>query len=216
MRPGPTVPPEKSLYDALHQDLVCQGFTPGSNRLSGLHRVTYTHPSRWTDRQEARIMASPSLDTFSAARALEAAGVERSQAETIASAIAHTDELATKQDVRALKSDFSGLQSEFSDLRSEFSDLKSDFSGLQSEFSDLRSEFSDLKSDFSGLQSEFSDLKSDFSDLKSDFSGLRLEFSGLRSEFKTDLANLETRMYRALWIQGGAIVAIVTALKLLE
>ncbi len=126
-------------------------------------------------------MASPSLDTFSAARALEAAGVERSQAETIASAIAHTDELATKQDVRALKSDFSGLQSEFSDLRSEFS-------GLQSEFSDLRSEFS----------------------------GLRLEFSGLRSEFKTDLANLETRMYRALWIQGGAIVAIVTALKLLE
>jgi len=98
-------------------------------------------------------MASPSLDTFSAARALEAAGVERSQAETIASAIAHTDELATKQDIRALKSDFSGLQS---------------------------------------------------------------DFSGLRSEFKTDLASLEARMYRALWIQGGAIVAIVTALKLLE
>ena len=119
-------------------------------------------------------MASPSLDTFSAARALEAAGVERSQAETIASAIAHTDELATKQDIRALKSDFSGLQSEFS--------------GLQSEFSDLRS----------------------------DFSSLRSEFSGLRSEFKTDLASLEARMYRALWIQGGAIVAIVTALKLLE
>ncbi|MCY4350105.1 MAG: hypothetical protein OXC25_09700 [Thiotrichales bacterium] len=91
-------------------------------------------------------MASPSFDTFSAVRALEAAGVERSQAETIASAIAHTDELATKQDIRALKSDFSGL----------------------------------------------------------------------RSEFKTDLANLEARMYRALWIQGGAIVAIVTALKLLE
>ena len=133
-------------------------------------------------------MASPSLDTFSAARALEAAGVERSQAETIASAIAHTDELATKQDIRALKSDFSGLQSEFS--------------GLQSEFS--------------GLQSEFSDLRSDFSSLRSEFSGLRSEFSGLRSEFKTDLASLEARMYRALWIQGGAIVAIVTALKLLE
>ena len=56
-------------------------------------------------------MASPSFDTFSAARALEAAGVERSQAETIASAIAYTDEAATKHDVRALKSDFSSLES---------------------------------------------------------------------------------------------------------
>ena len=91
-------------------------------------------------------MASPSFDTFSAARALEAAGVERSQAETIASAIAHTGELATKHDFRALKSDFSSL----------------------------------------------------------------------KSDFKADLSNLEARMYRALWIQGGAIVAILTALKLLE
>ena len=91
-------------------------------------------------------MASPSFDRFSAARALEAAGVERSQAETIASAIAHTGELATKHDFRALKSDFSGL----------------------------------------------------------------------KSDFKADLSNLEARMYRALWIQGGAIVAILTALKLLE
>ena len=79
-------------------------------------------------------MASPSFDTFSAARALEAAGVERSQAETIASAIAHTGETATKNDVVALKA---------------------------------------------------------------------------------DLSNLEARMYRALWIQGGAIVGIIAALNLL-
>ena len=91
-------------------------------------------------------MASPSFDTFSAARALEAAGVERSQAETIASAIAHTGELATKHDFRGLKSDFSGL-------KSDFSGLQSDFSGLKSGFSDLKSSFSDLKSDFSNLES---------------------------------------------------------------
>ena len=97
-------------------------------------------------------MASPSFDRFSAARALEAAGVERSQAETIASAIAHTGELATKHDVGALKSDFSGLKSDFSNLESR-------------------------------MVARFS--------------------------------SLEARMYRALWIQGGAIVAIVTALKLL-
>ena len=48
-------------------------------------------------------MASPSFDTFSAARALEAAGVERSQAEAIASAIGHTGEHATKTDLLALE-----------------------------------------------------------------------------------------------------------------
>ena len=112
-------------------------------------------------------MASPSFDTFSAARALEAAGVERSQAETIASAIAHTSELTTKHDFRGLKSDFSGLNSEFSSLKSDFSGLKSDFSNLE-------------------------------------------------SRMVARLSSLETRMYRALWIQGGAIVAILTALKLLE
>ena len=80
-------------------------------------------------------MSSPRFDAFSAARALEAAGVERSQAEAIASAVDHSGEIATKSDVVALKA---------------------------------------------------------------------------------DLSNLEARMYRALWIQGGAIVAILTALKLLE
>ena len=80
-------------------------------------------------------MTSGSFDTFSAARALEAAGVERPQAEAIASAIGHTGELATKADISRLENRISGL---------------------------------------------------------------------------------EAHMYRALWIQGGAIVAIVTALKLLE
>ena len=87
-------------------------------------------------------MTSPSFDTFSAARALEAAGVERAQAEAIASAIGRSGENATKADV----------------------------------------------------------------------STLGLEPSAIR----TDISNLEARMYRALWIQARAIVAIVTALKLLD
>ena len=72
-------------------------------------------------------MSSPRFDAFSAARALEAAGVERSQAEAIASAIDHSDDYSTK----------------------------------------------------------------------------------------ADLVALEARMYRALWIQGGAIVGIIAALNLL-
>ena len=77
-------------------------------------------------------MPSPSFDTFSAARALEAAGVERPQAEAIASAIGHSSEFTTKADLAALES------------------------------------------------------------------------------------RLESRMYRALWIQGGAVVAIITALNQLS
>ena len=74
-------------------------------------------------------MTSPLFDTFTAARALEAAGVEHSQAEAIASAIGHSGEYTTKADLAALES------------------------------------------------------------------------------------RLESRMYRALWIQGGAVVAIITALN---
>ena len=94
-------------------------------------------------------MASPSFDTFSAARALEAAGVDRTQAETIASAIAINGDIATKHDIAALKADISNLE--------------------------LR------------MDARFSSLE----------------------------AHLEARMYRALWIQGGAIVGIITALNLL-
>ena len=39
--------------------------------------------------------------------------------------------------------------------------------------------------------------------------------TALRSELRADLAGIEARMYRALRIQGGAIVAILTALRFL-
>ena len=35
------------------------------------------------------------------------------------------------------------------------------------------------------------------------------------AELRADLAGLEARMYRALWIQGGAIIAILAALRFL-
>ena len=84
-------------------------------------------------------MTSGPFDTFSAARALEAAGVERTQAEAIASAIGKTGDHATKADIAMLE-----------------------------------------------------------------------------SRLGNRISGLEARMYRALWIQGGAIVAIVTALRLLD
>ena len=97
-------------------------------------------------------MTSTPFDTFSAARALETAGVERPQAEAIASAIGQTGGYATKTDISMLKTDVSMLKADLSTLESR-------------------------------MEARFS--------------------------------SLEARMYRALWIQGGAIVAILAALKLL-
>ena len=39
--------------------------------------------------------------------------------------------------------------------------------------------------------------------------------TALESRMEARISSLEARMYRALWIQGGAIVAIITALNLL-
>ena len=98
-------------------------------------------------------MTPTPFNRFHAARALESAGVERSQAEAIASAIGHSGDYATKSDIHAVKSDLYAVKS---------------------------------------------------------------DLHAAKSEINARLASLEARMYRALWIQGGAIVAIVTALGLLD
>ena len=64
-------------------------------------------------------MAAPTLDTLATAHTLEAAGIERQQAEAIATALcqatdANREELVTKADLAALKAD---LKAEFADLR---------------------------------------------------------------------------------------------------
>lgn len=46
---------------------------------------------------------------------------------------------------------------------------------------------------------------------KADITGLKADIEGLRSELKADLrtsaAEMKSELYRALWLQGGAIVA---------
>ena len=45
--------------------------------------------------------------------------------------------------------------------------------------------------------------------------GTGREQPATKGDVDTAVAGLESRMYRALWIQGGAIVAILTALRFL-
>ena len=144
-------------------------------------------------------MSSRQFDTFSAARALQAAGVEREQAESIASAIGHTGDHATKSDVGTVRADVGTVKSDVGTLKSDVATLKSDVSTLKSDVATLKSDVSTLKSEMAAFGTALSDLEA------------RLE-----ARMDALIAGLEARMYRALWIQGGAIVAIVTALKLLE
>ena len=55
-------------------------------------------------------MATSAFDSFEAARALEAAGVERAQAEAIAEAIQQRQDYATKADIASLKADIAALE----------------------------------------------------------------------------------------------------------
>ena len=50
---------------------------------------------------------------------------------------------------------------------------------------------------------------------KADVEALKGGIEALRAETKADREALRADFYRALWIQGGAIVAILTALRFL-
>ncbi|MCY4222250.1 MAG: hypothetical protein OXC25_08220 [Thiotrichales bacterium] len=63
-------------------------------------------------------MTTGTFDTLTAARELEAAGVERRQAEAIAKTIrSGQGELATKADIAAVKSDIGAVKSEVAALK---------------------------------------------------------------------------------------------------
>lgn len=55
-------------------------------------------------------MASAAFDSFQAARALQAAGVDRAQAEAIADAIQQRQDYATKSDLAELRADMAALE----------------------------------------------------------------------------------------------------------
>ena len=47
---------------------------------------------------------------------------------------------------------------------------------------------------------------------KSDVAALKADIAGLEARIDSGLANLRAEMFRALWIQGGGIVALIVGL----
>ena len=72
------------------------------------------------------------FDTLATTRDLEAAGIERPQAEAIASAIGRTDEqLATKADITSMETNITTLKGDVAVLKTDVSALKSDVFALK-------------------------------------------------------------------------------------
>ncbi len=89
-------------------------------------------------------------DTLGTSRELEAAGMERRQAEAVAIAIAQQQgDLATKSDLKLLrveiKSDIGKVESRISKVESRISNIESRISKVESDITEIRS---DMKAQF--------------------------------------------------------------------
>ena len=157
------------------------------------------------------------LDT---ARDLTGAGIERPHAEAIARAVGRAvAPLATKADIQRLENTMR------SELQQHRTSTKADSERLETTLrGELEQHGASTKADSERLETTLrSDLEQHGASTKADSERLA---TTLRGEFerrmdrheawtRVELANLRADLYRALWIQGAGIVAIVAALELL-
>ena len=128
------------------------------------------------------------VDTLKAARALEEAGFETRQAETLVTVFRGfaVGDAATRSQLRdfeqGMKTETAGLQARIEGLQSE---TRTEIEGLRSE----------IKAEIEGLRSE-----------------MKTEIAGLRSEMKTEIAGLKTRMYQLMLGQTVVIIGLIVSL----
>ena len=143
--------------------------------------------------------SAAAFDTFQAARALESAGVDRTQAEAIAEAIQRRQDHATKSDVMGLGGE---LRKETGELAAE---LRKEIAELGAE---LRREIAELGAELRGRIDELgAEVRGRLDKLEAEMSELRSDNARLRAE----LAALETRLMNRIYViaigQAGLIAA---------
>ena len=169
-------------------------------------------------------MSSRRFETLGTARDLEATGIERGQAEAIALAIGRDGEqLATRDDIERLEARTASKE----DVQRFEAATRDDIERLEARTAskeDVQRFEAATKDDFARLETA---TKDDFARLET---ATRGDFARLesRTASKEDVERIVERLeaqiatkadraelYRALWIQGGGIVAILAALKFL-
>ena len=145
-------------------------------------------------------MSSRKFDTLGTARDLEATGIERGQAEAIAQAIGRDGEqLATREDIERLEARTASKE----DVQRFEAATKEDVQRFEAA----------TKDDFARLETATRD---DFARLESRTAS-KEDVERIVERLEAQIATKADRaeLYRALWIQGGGIVAILAALKFL-
>ena len=63
-------------------------------------------------------------------------------------------------------------------------------------------------------RADIESTRADIQATKADIQATKAEIRATRADIEAAVAGLEARLYRALWVQGGGIVAIVAAFNL--
>ena len=133
---------------------------------------------------------------------MEAAGVERRHAESIAMTMrdAVTFGAATKADIGDVRREVASVKAE----------LKEDIADVRREVADVKAE---LKEDIAGVKAE---LKEDIADVRREVDSLRVELKADNASLHNRMSNLEVRLVKIVFaVAGGQAAIIVTLLKLL-
>ena len=158
-------------------------------------------------------MSSRRFETLGTARDLEATGIERGQAEAIARAIGRDGEqLATRDDIERLEARTASKE----DVQRFEAATKDDFARLEARTAskeDVQRFEAATKDDFARLETA---TRGDFARLESRTAS-KEDVERIVERLEAQIATKADRaeLYRALWIQGGGIVAVLAALKFL-
>ncbi len=166
------------------------------------------------------------FDTHEAVKALQEAGATEPLAEAVVATVgaAMGENLATKVDITGLKADLAELRTELTAVKADVTGLRTELTAVKADVTELRTELTAVKADVTGLRTELTAVKADVTELrteltavKADVTELRTELTETKAELKADLAGLEVRLYRQLWVLGAGVVGLtVTLMKLLN
>ena len=97
-------------------------------------------------------MRSLAFDTLGTSKKLEAAGMERKQAEAVATAIAEREgNIATKYDINLLKDDIKSVKDDIKSVKDDIKSVKDDIKSVRFEFDtkidSLRAEVASLRTE---------------------------------------------------------------------
>ena len=136
-------------------------------------------------------MTTLAFDTLRAAKLLQQAGFDESQAEAVVTTVgdALTENVATKADLTQVEA---ALKTEIAEVKADLTEVKADLTRVEAA---LKTEITQVEA---ALKTEVAEVKAE---LKTDI-----------AEVRADLGDLEARLYRQLWVMAAGIVGLTVAL----